>query len=64
MQKLSVINNGILKDFHDDAISYRLTRADSRIFERSRPPGVYVNGFGPPGRLRLLARAAGIFGNS
>ncbi len=40
--------------------SYRLTRADSRIFERSRPPGVYVNGFGPPGRPRLLARAAGI----
>jgi len=40
---------------------YRLIRADLFIIDRSRPPGMYVNGFGPPGRLKLLTRTAGIF---
>jgi len=39
---------------------YRRLRAASISFDRSRPPGVYVNGFGAPGRLALLARTAGI----
>ncbi len=43
---------------------YRLIRADSWIIDRSRPPGMYVNGFGPPGRLKLLIRTAGIFETS
>lgn len=44
--------------------SYRLVRAESSIFDRSRPPGVYVNGFGPPDRPKLLARTAGRSENS